>query len=125
MTISNLDAKRTASKAWLSTDLCRATGITYRQLDYWVRTGLIPQSSHAASGSGDPRWFSFEDAVRCAVVAKLLAAGIGLASIRQRIDEYLNVDGDRIQLTPGVWLLIDLDAERTRLENYTRTAPSW
>jgi len=31
---------------------CSAAGITYRQLDYWARTGLIEPSVRAAHGSG-------------------------------------------------------------------------
>ena len=31
---------------------CRAAGITYRQLDYWARTGLIEPSVRPATGSG-------------------------------------------------------------------------
>ena len=31
---------------------CAAVGITYRQLDYWARTGLLQPSVRAAKGSG-------------------------------------------------------------------------
>ena len=31
---------------------CAAAGITYRQLDYWARTGLVEPSVRAAHGSG-------------------------------------------------------------------------
>ena len=31
---------------------CAAAGITYRQLDYWARTGLVEPSVREASGSG-------------------------------------------------------------------------
>ena len=31
---------------------CSAAGITYRQLDYWARTGLLQPSIRAARGSG-------------------------------------------------------------------------
>ena len=34
---------------------CAAAGITYRQLDYWARTGLVEPSIRAASGSGSQR----------------------------------------------------------------------
>lgn len=120
MSISNLDDRRPVSKAWMSTDLCRATGITFRQLDYWVRTGLIQQSSHPTMGSGDPRWFSFDDAVRCATVAKLVHAGLSLSTVRNRIEEFLGADGEPVQLTPNVWLVVDLPTERARLETYKR-----
>ena len=31
---------------------CNAAGITYRQLDYWARTGLVEPTVRGASGSG-------------------------------------------------------------------------
>lgn len=31
---------------------CAAAGITYRQLDYWARTGLVEPSVRPAHGSG-------------------------------------------------------------------------
>ena len=34
---------------------CSAAGITYRQLDYWARTGLVEPSVRAAHGSGSQR----------------------------------------------------------------------
>ena len=40
---------------------CSAAGITYRQLDYWARTGLLQPSIRAARGSGSQRLYSFRD----------------------------------------------------------------
>ena len=40
---------------------CRAAGITYRQLDYWARTGLIEPTVRGAKGSGSQRLYSFRD----------------------------------------------------------------
>ena len=34
---------------------CSAAGISYRQLDYWARTGLVEPSIRTASGSGTSR----------------------------------------------------------------------
>ena len=31
---------------------CVAAGISYRQLDYWVRTGLVEPGVRGAAGSG-------------------------------------------------------------------------
>ncbi|MGH3263935.1 MAG: MerR family transcriptional regulator, partial [Trebonia sp.] len=36
---------------------CTAAGITYRQLDYWARTGLVEPSVRAAQGSGTQRLY--------------------------------------------------------------------
>ena len=37
---------------------CHAAGITYRQLDYWARTGLVGPTLRAGSGPG---LYSFRD----------------------------------------------------------------
>ena len=47
---------------------CRAAGITYRQLDYWARTGLVEPSIRPASGSGTQRIYSLCDIVVLKVV---------------------------------------------------------
>lgn len=41
-----------------SEQVCALTGITYRQLDYWVRKGRIPGINRAGSGSGRSRDFT-------------------------------------------------------------------
>lgn len=61
---------------------CEAAGITYRQLDYWARTGLVEPSLRAASGSGSQRLYSFKDILVLKVVKRLLDAGISLQQVR-------------------------------------------
>jgi len=63
--------------------VCNLVGITYRQLDYWARTGLITPSIQPASGSGSQRRYSFTDIVQLKVVKRLLDAGMSLKKIRQ------------------------------------------
>ncbi|HEX6967846.1 MAG TPA: MerR family transcriptional regulator [Micromonosporaceae bacterium] len=65
---------------------CHATGISYRQLDYWARTGLVVPSVRDASGSGTARLYSFRDLVVLKVVKRLLDAGVSLQNIRKAID---------------------------------------
>ena len=64
---------------------CRAAGITYRQLDYWARTGLVEPSVREASGSGPQRRYSFREILVLKIVKKLLDAGISLQNIRTAI----------------------------------------
>ena len=61
---------------------CAAAGITYRQLDYWARTGLVGPSVQAAHGSGSQRLYSFRDILVIKVIKRLLDAGILLQQIR-------------------------------------------
>ncbi len=65
---------------------CSVAGITYRQLDYWARTGLVIPSVQDASGSGTQRLYSFRDIVVLRVVKRLLHAGVSLPNIRKAIE---------------------------------------
>ena len=64
---------------------CHAAGITYRQLDYWARTGLVEPSVRAAHGSGSQRLYSFRDILVLKVVKRLLDTGISLQQIRAAV----------------------------------------
>src|SRR5215216_1373719 len=64
---------------------CSAAGITYRQLDYWARTGLVVPEIRGASGSGSQRLYSFRDILILKVIKKLIDAGISLQQIRTAI----------------------------------------
>ena len=66
--------------------VCNIVGITYRQLDYWARTGLLRPSLQTAQGSGSQRLYSFGDIVQLRVVKRLLDAGMSLKKIRQAMD---------------------------------------
>jgi DNA-binding transcriptional MerR regulator len=62
--------------------VCSAAGITYRQLDYWARTGLVEPGIRAASGSGTQRLYSFRDVLVLKIVKRLLDTGVSLQQIR-------------------------------------------
>ena len=72
---------------------CTAAGITYRQLDYWARTGLVEPSVRAASGSGSQRLYGFRDILALRIVKSLLDTGISLQQIRTAV-AYLREHGD-------------------------------
>jgi DNA-binding transcriptional MerR regulator/predicted RNase H-like HicB family nuclease len=63
----------------------RIAGISYRQLDYWDKTALVRPSVQHARGRGSRRVYAFEDLVELRVVARLLAAGISLPSVRKAV----------------------------------------
>ncbi|MBB5874054.1 DNA-binding transcriptional MerR regulator [Allocatelliglobosispora scoriae] len=65
---------------------CHAVGISYRQIDYWARTGLVVPSVRDATGSGTARLYSFRDLVVLKVVKRLLDAGVSLQNIRKAIE---------------------------------------
>ena len=69
--------------AYRAPQVCNLVGISYRQLDYWARTGLIMPSVQQATGSGSQRLYSFADVVQLKVVKRLLDAGMSLKKIRK------------------------------------------
>lgn len=64
---------------------CQAAGISYRQLDYWARTGLVEPSIRGAQGSGSQRLYSFRDILVLKVVKRLLDTGVSLQQIRTAV----------------------------------------
>jgi DNA-binding transcriptional MerR regulator len=71
---------------------CAAAGITYRQLDYWARTGLLEPSVQAAHGPGSQQLYSFRDICVLKVIKRLLDNDISLRQIRTAV-EHLRVYG--------------------------------
>lgn len=72
---------------------CAAAGITYRQLDYWARTGLVEPTVRSASGSGSQRLYGFRDIIALKVVKRLLDTGVSLRNIRIAVG-YLRARGE-------------------------------
>jgi DNA-binding transcriptional MerR regulator len=64
---------------------CAIVGISYRQLDYWARTGLVRPELKEAKGSGTQRLYSFTDLVQLRIIKSLLDAGVALPKIRKAI----------------------------------------
>ena len=79
---------------------CAAAGITYRQLDYWARTGLVEPTVRGASGSGSQRLYGFRDILVLKIVKRLLDTGVSLQQIRTAV-EHLRERGveDLAQIT--------------------------
>ncbi|MFY8023276.1 MAG: MerR family transcriptional regulator [Candidatus Nanopelagicaceae bacterium] len=64
---------------------CAAAGISYRQLDYWARTGLVEPTVRGASGSGSARLYGFKDILVLKIVKRLLDTGVSLQNIRSAV----------------------------------------
>jgi len=62
-----------------------AAGISYRQLDYWARTGLVEPTVRGAQGSGSQRLYGFRDILVLKLVKRLLDTGISLQQIRTAV----------------------------------------
>jgi DNA-binding transcriptional MerR regulator len=92
-----------ATSGYRGPNVCKIVGISYRQLDYWARTGLATPSVQPAMGSGSQRLYSFEDLVELKLIKKLLDAGVSLQRVREAID-YLRTLGSDLS---GVTLVSD------------------
>ena len=120
--------------------VCGLVGITYRQLDYWARTGLLQPSLATAKGSGSRRVYSYPDVLELKVIKQLLDAGVSLQSARRAVEclrEELGTDlasanlvltgtssvlarsnGEVVDLLAGV--VEELDADIVRLDTARR-----
>jgi DNA-binding transcriptional MerR regulator len=65
--------------------VCKIVGISYRQLDYWARTGLLRPSLADATGSGSQRIYDYHDVLELKVVKQLLDGGVNLQKARRAI----------------------------------------
>lgn len=64
---------------------CSAAGITYRQLDYWSRTGLVEPSGRPAK-PGPERLYTVDDVLVLAAIRTMMDAGISLKQIRTLVN---------------------------------------
>jgi DNA-binding transcriptional MerR regulator len=82
-----MDTDKNTEFGFRSPQVCTVVGISYRQLDYWDRTGLLGPSLQVAAGSGTQRLYTFQDIVTLRVVKRLKDAGTSLHKIRQAFDQ--------------------------------------
>jgi DNA-binding transcriptional MerR regulator len=81
------DAHDNTALGFRSPQVCAVVGITYRQLDYWDRTGLLGPSMQVAAGSGTQRLYTFQDVVTLRMVKRLKDAGTSLHKIRTAFEQ--------------------------------------
>ncbi len=75
-----------ATEGFRGPQVCTIVGITYRQLDYWARTGLLRPSLAEARGSGSQRLYSYGDLLELKIIKQLLDAGVKLRQARRAIE---------------------------------------
>ena len=98
---------------YTSKEVCKITGISYRQLDYWDSSGFIQPSVARAKGTGTARMYSFVDLVCLRTARQLRDSGISLQKIRKSVS-YLRSNfpeldsplADLVFLTDGGGLFI-------------------
>ena len=80
-------------------EVCKITGITYRQLDHWTTSSLIKASIRNLKGSGFHRVYSFQDIIQIKLVNKLREAGVSLQKIRIALKNIESILGDNINVS--------------------------
>ena len=80
-------------------EVCKITGISYRQLDHWTTSSLIQASIRNLKGSGFHRIYSFQDIIQIKLVNKLREAGVSLQKIRIALKNIESILGDNINIS--------------------------
>ena len=79
--------------------VAQIAGITYRQLDYWTRTGLVTASITSAAGPGTRRLYSFRDILIIKIIASLFDAGLSLKAVRTALNTLTDLGVDDLAAT--------------------------
>jgi hypothetical protein len=72
--------------AWSSPEVVRATGVTYRQLAYWVATGRLVPTIEKGRGSGHRHQWTADDVSRITMVKLVLDDGESLDAAFRHVD---------------------------------------
>jgi len=107
-----------------SVDAARIAGISYRQLDYWERNGIVRASIRSGAGSGTRRAYSRADVIELRICRDLIMAGLSLATAAATVAKYrdvpdvvaLVIEGDDISAYSAEGL-----ADRIRTGGYVLT----
>lgn len=112
-----LDLPGNPNVGWRSAVACAVAGISYRQCDYWTRTGHVVPTVRPARDSGSSRLYSAGDVVLLRLTKNLLDIGVSLASTREYMREWfgrktiltmpLTVDVDDITITVDIAALVE------------------
>jgi DNA-binding transcriptional MerR regulator len=70
-----------------SKEVLKFTGVSYRQLDAWVRAGIIRASGLKAAGKGTRRKFTFVDMVEVKALNVFCQHGMRLSKLTQMVIE--------------------------------------
>lgn len=63
-----------------SVELVQRAGISYRQLDYWTRTGRLTASTAATPGSGNARFYPAGEIAVARLIKRLLNGGVAITA---------------------------------------------
>jgi DNA-binding transcriptional MerR regulator len=95
-------------RGYYAGEAARVTGIPYRTIDHWARTGLITPSISEARGTGRSRLYSFSDLIALRVIRELRDKGTSIQSLR-KVVKRLRVAGINSPLVEARFLVIGKD----------------
>ena len=83
---------------YTAAEVCAQTGCSWRQLDYWCRTGLLPGPDRRRDGKfagarGDGRRFAAVEVAAAAAIIEMLEGGVSLRRVREAVAR-----GERLRL---------------------------
>lgn len=78
-------------------------GVTYRQLDYWVRKGWVHPDPRPHAASGVTRTWPADEVRVARVMGRLVAAGLSPDAAHTAA----RAPGATAELAPGVWVTFD------------------
>lgn len=81
-----------------SQDVVELCGITYRQLDYWIRQKYVTPEIQQANGSGTARIFSRKDMNTLAVVGQLIKFGVSPRFVKTFFERAEGVEPSKFTL---------------------------
>ena len=62
--------------AYTSADAVRIIGASYRQISYWTTRGWVTPSISKGIGTGNVRWYSYDDLIGIAAMYALCNSGV-------------------------------------------------
>lgn len=91
-------------RVFTTVEVMHLTGVSYRQLDYWDRTGAV-MATFPAHGSGTQRRYTHADLIAVHTVGKLRRYGLPLARAAAAAEAIQNAAPDGI-MPPDRFLVI-------------------
>ena len=107
--------------------VCKLTGLTQRQVNYWDKINFIKPSIREASGYGSVRLYAFTDLVQLKVAKTLIDQGVSLQKMKKSI-AYLKKNFPDVKkplsemrlITDGKTVFVLTENKKTLLDTLSR-----
>jgi hypothetical protein len=93
--------------------VCALTGLSFRQLDYWIRIKIITPSVHVGQGSGHYHEWSAEDVRILRVLSDLRSTGELTSVFADLVEELRGADWNALLVIIGDEIMIRTDLPDT------------